>query len=132
METPYLKNEYENSRNGREGHHRQDIKFIASNRNKPFSAFVDARKMIPFEPGVVAAMRRCEEIVLASGCIRFAVVTLSPVAESQIKRVAFETGIASCERYINANRVTNWEEVGLNWAIHGIEPDQCSESQYQS
>lgn len=110
----------------------QEIKSIASTRNKPFSAFIDARKIIPFKEEVVAAMQRCEEIALEGGCIRFAVVTLSPVAKDQIKRVAFKTGIADCERYINANRVTNWEEVGLNWAIHGTEPDQCSASQYQS
>ena len=56
--------------------------------------------------------------------VRSAVILSSPVIAAQFRRIGGETGIGQWERYIDASTEPDWEEVGMNWLLHAIEPDE--------
>ena len=45
------------------------------------------------------------------------------VTALQFQRIAKETGIYEWERYIPAPSFSDWRKRGLDWILHGIDPD---------
>ena len=50
------------------------------------------------------------------------------ITAMQMKLVAKKTGIYEWERYIDASSHLDWEELGMNWIINGIDPDDITKS----
>lgn len=55
---------------------------------------------------------------------RSVVILESTIITMQFKNIAKETGIYQWERYLDASKVPNFEEVGKKWLINGIDPDK--------
>ncbi len=88
----------------------------------PFSTFVDMRTLIPLGKEAIAPLGEGQRLARQSGMIRSAVIVQNPATASQFRRIAGDTGINQWERYIDASRVTDWEERGMDWILQGIEP----------
>ena len=54
---------------------------------------------------------------------RSAVVTDSPVASFQARRLAIETGTLLWTRYIDADGRPDWRRAARAWLIDAIDPD---------
>ena len=87
-----------------------------------FSIFVDMRTMVPLSHDSLPIMVQCQRLAQERGMIRSVVVTTNPATTQQFKRIAGESGIHRTERYIDAEAMPEWEKVGRDWLIQGIEP----------
>ena len=99
-----------------------DVALMRTEFGEDFSGFIDARVMIAIDNETKNALKKLEEAIRNMGCNRFAVILKSPVVLAQLKQVAFDSGISKCERYIDAAKNDNWEQLGLDWAVKAIEP----------
>ena len=100
-----------------------EVSSIAGEIKKSFSVFVDARDMMVLEQSNFAALVKCQRAAKRAGIERSVVVLNSPVLRNQVVRAAVESGISDRERYICAVRNKNWEKDGLEWLLHGKDPD---------
>jgi hypothetical protein len=89
----------------------------------PFFVFVDMRTLIPLAPEAQKPMNEGQRLYRAKGMLRSVVILSSPVVASQFRRIGGQTGIGKYERYIDASSVPDWEDVGLNWLLHAVDPD---------
>jgi len=69
-------------------------------------------------------MQNGQKLYKKSGMERSAVILSSAVVTMQFKRIAQETGIYQWERYIDASKVANWEEVAKKWLVNAEDPDK--------
>ncbi len=89
-----------------------------------FVVFVDMQQMELLPPESRQAMLDGQRYYRAYGMQRSVVILKDKVTMLQFKGIAKETGIYEWERYIDANAEPNWEQVGLDWVIHSIDPDK--------
>lgn len=89
-----------------------------------FVVFVDMQQMELLPPESRQAMLDGQRYYRAHGMQRSVVILKDKVTMLQFKGIAKETGIYEWERYIDANAEPNWEQVGLDWVIHSIDPDK--------
>ena len=68
-------------------------------------------------------MRRGQRMYRDHGMARSVVILSNPVTAQQFKQIAVESGIYEWERYIDASRETNWEQVGMEWLVKEVDPD---------
>lgn len=91
---------------------------------KEFGVFVDMRTLKPLPPESQKYMEEGQKSYKTKGMIRSVVILASAVTKLQFKRIAKETGIYEWERYLDVDTTPNWEQVGLDWIQHGIDPDK--------
>lgn len=108
-------------------HWLEESREILSDVEGRFGVFVDMRHMILLPPDSQPAMREGQKIYMDAGMIRSVVILADEVIALQFRRIAKQSGIFDCERYIDASSVPNWEQVGLDWVLKGIEPDPDKE-----
>lgn len=89
----------------------------------PFSVFVDMRTLIPLSKEAMVPLSEGQRLARQCGMIRSVVIVQNPATASQFRRIAGDTGINQWERYIDATIADNWEELGMNWILQGIDPD---------
>ena len=82
------------------------------------------RTMKPLPKDARDAMEEGQRIYGQNGMERSVVILNSTLVTMQFKRIAKETGIDQWERYIDASKTSNWEEVGVSWLEKGIDPDR--------
>jgi hypothetical protein len=87
-----------------------------------FCVFVDMRTLGPLDKEGRDAMRRGQAMYLNHGMKRSVVILSNPVTTQQFKSIAWESGIAETERYIDASADPDWETTALNWLLDGVEP----------
>ncbi len=97
---------------------------MLENCQDEFFVFVDMRTLIPLDRESQKAMQEGQRLYRRSGMVRSVVILASPVIAVQFRRIGGETGIAPWERYIDASTVLDWEEVGMNWLLNALEPDE--------
>ena len=97
---------------------------ILQSREEDFFVFVDMRTLIPLDRKAQECIQEGQKLYRRSGMVRSAVILSSPVIAAQFRRIGGETGIGQWERYIDASTEPDWEEVGMNWLLHAIEPDE--------
>lgn len=90
---------------------------------KDFVVFVDMREMELLAPESRPVMVEGQEYYRAQGMQRSVVILRDKITMMQFKGIAKETGIYEWERYIDANAEPNWEEVGLDWILNAVDPD---------
>lgn len=88
-----------------------------------FSALVDCMDYIPAEREITAVLQRCEELALKAGIQRMAVVFKSPIVRGQVQQIAHLSGAVGISRYFDASKVDNAEQMALDWAALGVEPE---------
>jgi hypothetical protein len=102
---------------------RVQMKYDVLTLSGEFTVFVDSRncELIPAEcKSIVEDVQTfCRE----NGMRRSAVILSDEMITQQLKIVAKKTGIYESERYINSSSNPDWEQQGMNWIIHGLDPE---------
>lgn len=88
----------------------------------PFSVFVDMRTLIPLNKEAMQPLSEGQKLARQCGMIRSVVIVQNPATASQFRRIAGDTGINQWERYIDANQVEDWRQMGMDWILQGVEP----------
>ena len=89
-----------------------------------FCVFVDMRTLSPLDRPGREVMRRAQQLYREHGMARSVVILNNPVTAQQFKQIAVESGIYEWERYLDASRETEWEQVGMDWLIKEVDPDK--------
>lgn len=89
-----------------------------------FCVFVDMRTLGPLENEGREVMRRGQALYLGHGMKRSVVILSNPVTTQQFKSIAWESGIAETERYIDASTDPEWEATAMSWILDGVEPPE--------
>lgn len=87
-----------------------------------FSVFVDMRGLELLPVDSLQAMNEGQMYYKKMGMQRSVVIFSSNITEMQFKLIAKKTGIFSEERYIDAYNHHDWEQIGLDWILNGVEP----------
>ncbi len=101
---------------------REKVAALANKRKSEFACLIDTRKQMSIAPEARTALADCEKFTHELGCVRFAIISAAPISINQLKQVGLNSGTASYERYIDAGKTDDWERIGLDWAVFGIEP----------
>jgi len=88
-----------------------------------FSVFLDVRMLKPLESECQECIRKAESLCKKLGMKRSAIIYNNTLIRNQFKWMAQESGVDEFERRIDASQVKNWENVGLNWVLEGVDPD---------
>lgn len=100
-----------------------DSRQILAPANGKFGVFVDMRTLKPLPMDAQVFMQEGQQLFQAKGMIRSVVILANVITKIQFQRIGKETGIYEWERYIDIESEPNWEQVGLDWIIKGIDPD---------
>lgn len=100
---------------------------VLANADEEFTVFVDMRTLIPLGREAQEIMQEGQKLYRKSGMVRSVVILSSPVVAAQFRRIGGDTGIGQWERYVDASTVDNWEEVGMNWLEHAVDPDKVEQ-----
>jgi len=106
------------------GWYRGIEEIVPTFKGSPFHVFVDMRTLIPLRDDAREIITKGQRFCQKNGMVRSIVITASPVISMQFKSIAFNTTIATGERYIDATSRTDWEEAGMAWLLEGIDPTQ--------
>ena len=88
-----------------------------------FGVFVDMRELKPLDADSQLVMQEGQKLYKGAGMERSVVILANAIITMQFKRIAKETGIYEWERYIDASKTANWEEIGIDWLVNNIDPD---------
>lgn len=89
-----------------------------------FGVMVDMRGLKALSPDTEMEMKKGQKLYKEKGMERSVVILANAVTAMQFKRIAQETGIYQWERYIDASKVTNWEDVSNKWLVNSEDPDK--------
>ena len=101
----------------------KEVKQAATQVSTEFYVFVDLRKFILIPPECRHIIEDVQSFFKENGMKRSVVIVNEPITAMQVKLVASETNIRDWERYIESPSNPDWEQQGMNWLEHGIEPD---------
>ncbi|MDD3730987.1 MAG: hypothetical protein PHU88_01255 [candidate division Zixibacteria bacterium] len=101
-----------------------ESKEILKTASRGFGVFVDMRELQLLEPDAQKEMQAGQRYYRHMGMKRSIVILDNPILTVQFKRIALQSGIYDNERYIDASTVSNWEEIGMDWIMKGIDPDK--------
>ena len=101
----------------------KEVKHAASQVSTEFYVFVDLRKCILIPPKCRSIIEDTQTFFRQNGMKRSVVIVNEAITAMQLKLVASETKIREWERYIDSSSHPDWEQLGMNWLEHGIEPD---------
>ncbi len=89
-----------------------------------FNVFVDMRELKPLSFESQKEMEKGQKLYKTKGMEKSVVILNNDIVTMQFKRIAQETQIYRWERYIDASKHSNWEEMGINWLIDLVDPDE--------
>ena len=89
-----------------------------------FGVFVDMRTLKPLPSDAQKPMEEGQKLYKQKGMTRSVVILNSATTTSQFQRLAKESGIYAWERYIDASKKSDWENVGIDWLKNGKDPDK--------
>jgi hypothetical protein len=87
-----------------------------------FGVMIDMRDLKPLAQETETEMEKGQRLYKDKGMEKSVVILHNSITTMQFKRIAKETGIDQWERYIDASKVPNFEEVGKNWLVNGTDP----------
>lgn len=88
-----------------------------------FVVLIDMRDMELLPPESRPIMIKGQQFYRAHGMQRSVVILKDKITMLQFKGIAKETGIYEWERYIDANAEPNWNQIGLDWILNAVDPD---------
>jgi hypothetical protein len=99
--------------------------FLPSLPPHRFGMIVDTRELEPLSAASQVELQKGLSLFRDKGLQRSAVIVDSATAKEQFKRTAKESGIDAWERYIDASKKSNWQQVAQAWVVDGTEPPQA-------
>lgn len=104
-----------------------ESKEMISSLPDEFVVLIDMRELELLAPESRPAMVEGQEYYRVHGMQRSVVILKDKVTMLQFQGIAKETGIYEWERYIDATAEPNWEEIGLDWILNAVDPDNSRE-----
>jgi hypothetical protein len=101
---------------------KEEVENMLPSLAQSWSSIIDLRTWIPAEPKVLMFLEQVERFSRDHGLKRRAIIAHSPVIKSQASQLSFVSETNDLERFIDASKVENWEELAVGWAAHGVEP----------
>lgn len=89
-----------------------------------FGVFVDMRVLKTLPQDSKTVMEKGQALYKEKGMTRSVVILDSATVTMQFKMIAKQSGIYQWERYIDASTKSDWEKIGLDWIVKGIDPDK--------
>ena len=105
---------------------RTDLLKTLSEHDRPFSLFLDARKLVPPAPEVRDVFVQLHGSIWQMSCERVAFVIESPVAKGQIRQMHYTASPSGRDRIFDASKCPDWESQALAWVADGAESDDFS------
>jgi hypothetical protein len=102
----------------------EDMKTAAPQNKRDFNVFVDMRTLKPLSKDAQIYIHEAQKLFKSKGMVRSVVILDNPVTTIQFKRIAQETGIYEWERYIDSSHDPDWEQSGMDWLLHAVDPDK--------
>lgn len=96
---------------------------LVNSQTDAFSMMIDLRAIKPLSGDIEAQIQQVKDAARRKGMIRSVVVLGDALTTMYLRRAARRNGNYWFERYINANMEPNWDQVGQEWLVHGIDPD---------
>ena len=89
------------------------------------SVLLDCRELIAMSPEAQQAVVEFETAFAAEGrCKRLAMIINSPVVGNQSSQITHLAGSNSYKRIISTHKCPGWEQVAMDWILHGKEPGE--------
>jgi len=101
-----------------------EVKTNVATAPSKFGVFVDMRTLKPLPSDAQQLLEDGQKLFKEKGMEKSVVILNSTVIKMQFMRLAKDTGIYQWERYVDASKESNWEQVGINWISKGIDPDK--------
>jgi len=99
-------------------------KVALESAKKDFCVFIDMRSVFPLDKESQTLLAEGQAYFHSKGLLRSIVILSSPVITMQFRAIAGQSGIYANERYIDASAEPNWEKIGMEWLVKGIEPTE--------
>lgn len=96
--------------------------------DEPFGVIIDIRKLRILSSEARQAMIAGKEVFDLKNLKRVALVVDGLVTTLRYRQIAREIGDYCCERFLDASRTKNWEQVALAWVQDGIDPDRVPQN----
>jgi hypothetical protein len=100
----------------------QEVKILLTKTKKDFSVIIDMKKMTILQLDAKPIMVTAQKLFKSSGMARSAVIVANPILKLQFETLGKITKISEFERYIDASKFSNPDNVALNWISKNIEP----------
>ncbi len=89
-----------------------------------FNVFADLRNLqLPYEFAMIDILNEYR-LYKKEGIKYYYAVMSNPALIMQFKQMAAKADILKYARFIDATKGLDWEAIGLNWVINGIDPDK--------
>ncbi|MCK5077854.1 MAG: hypothetical protein KAR38_15835, partial [Calditrichia bacterium] len=85
---------------------------------------IDMRSLKPLPKDSQETMESGQKLFKEKGMQRSAVIVNNALLALQFKRLAKESGIYEWERYLDASKLPDWENIATNWLKNGTDPDK--------
>ena len=100
-----------------------EVRSMVNGRKGEFGALVDLRGAKAFPQDAQEVLFEAIEDLRNRGLHRQAVVVASPILKIQATRMAKHLGMHDIVRFLDASTLDNWEELGVDWAARGVDPE---------
>lgn len=97
---------------------------LSSESRETFGVIVDMKDLLPLDNETKGIMIKGQQLYKEKGMLRSAVILNSPEITLQFKTIAFQSGIYSTERYIDASSNPKPIESAISWVKEAIDPDK--------
>jgi len=91
---------------------------------EPFGVFLDIRNLLPMSFEVIELRGKSQKYYREKGMSRSVIVVDNLATAMQFKTITKESNTHQMGRYINSWIHRNWDELGENWLLNGIDPDR--------
>lgn len=89
-----------------------------------FYVFVDMRATEILPADCKDLVEELQTYCKDNGMIRSVVILNDDITAMQFRIIAKKTGISQWERYIFSFDNPDWEQMGMDWLLHAIDPDK--------
>lgn len=86
-----------------------------------FGMLIDMRELKPLPVECQEIMEKTQ-LKFKTRVVRSATIVNNIITDMQFKRIGKKTGVNSHKIFIDASKVDNWEEIGVNWIVNGVKP----------
>ena len=94
-----------------------------------FCVLADMRTVAPLGKDGQVHAQEGQKLAKRCGLVRSVVILDNPVTTMQFKHIAMESDIYEWERYIDASKDLNWEQISMDWIEKAIDPDKREKPQ---
>ncbi|MEQ8357974.1 MAG: hypothetical protein RH860_00705 [Cytophagales bacterium] len=92
------------------------------NYQNEFGVYVDLTNLKPIQSSDINHFRTGQQLYKDKGMVRSAVILKGAITTLQFREIARKSEIFEGERYIDAEKYPDWENIAVKWVKDGVEP----------